>query len=189
MESISHDAAVNEVRQGNADAYGTIVEMFDSDVRMVLAAILPDRALVEDAAQETFVTAYFKLDEYEIGTDMRAWLKAIARNTARNMRNHWLRKQRVKKAYRAEIVDKLREAVDQRAASLDGDLSRALQDCMAYLKESALSVVRMHYQGGKTCAEIAAACKRTTASVKMTLYRARIALGRCLEDKGFMSHG
>src|SRR5690606_7860831 len=51
--------------------------------------ILGAQAIVadaEDVAQETFVRAYLKLEQFEDGRPLRPWLLAIAANLARNRR-------------------------------------------------------------------------------------------------------
>ena len=43
-------------------------------------AYLHDRALAEDAVQETFLKAYRKLDQFRGNAGMKTWLSAIAIN-------------------------------------------------------------------------------------------------------------
>jgi RNA polymerase sigma-70 factor, ECF subfamily len=78
--------AIGAVLAGDREAYRQIITACEAKVRIVLAAILPVQDMVDDIAQEVFVTAYGKLRDYEPGSDFVAWLKAIARNLALNER-------------------------------------------------------------------------------------------------------
>jgi RNA polymerase sigma-70 factor (ECF subfamily) len=54
-----------------------------ASVYRVAVSILRDPDEAQDAAQETFITAMTKLDQYRVGTNFRAWLYTIAVNTCR----------------------------------------------------------------------------------------------------------
>ena len=87
------DAAIIRSRSGDRDAYRQVIEGVEAAVRIVVAAIVPDRAQVDDVAQEVFITAWGKLDDYHAGSDPVRWFKAIARNLALNARRGWLRQE------------------------------------------------------------------------------------------------
>ncbi len=64
-----------------------------ADLRRLASNILQDPNEAEDAAQETLITAVRKLDNYQPGTNFKAWLYTIAVNICRG----YLRKRRVRK--------------------------------------------------------------------------------------------
>ena len=69
-------------------ARGDFARLFDEatpTLRLVAAAEV-GRLHADDAVQQAAVTALASLDRYEPGTDFRAWMAAITRNAARNMR-------------------------------------------------------------------------------------------------------
>ena len=63
---------VSQVLSGNKDAYRLIVSEYGLLVRGFLAARVYHLADAEDLAQDTFVKAYEKLEDYELGTNFRA---------------------------------------------------------------------------------------------------------------------
>ena len=73
------------VRNGDREAFRPLLVEYQARLRLLLRAILYDHTQVDDVAQETFVTAYLRLDTYD---DTRAefyvWLKGIARHLAAN---------------------------------------------------------------------------------------------------------
>jgi RNA polymerase sigma factor (sigma-70 family) len=186
----SADAAVRDVLAGQRERYRVIVEQLEASVRVVVGAILPDGGAVDDVVHEVFFTAFLKLREYQPGTDLRAWVNAIARNLALNERRRWL-KRRGESAAGAEVA--IEEAagpfIDQLTALVDGETIRHLRDCVGRLGEAARRVVERHYFDGIPGVEIARAERRKESWVHLVLYRARAAIAACLEARGVRGHG
>lgn len=124
------DLLVEAVLAGDLEAYREVIGLGEAKVRVVLAAILPDRERVEDIAQEVFVTAYGKLKDYRPGTDFLAWLTMIARNLALNERRRWLRYHDFKEQFRAELETALDPIILEAGERFSGDLFEALRDCL-----------------------------------------------------------
>jgi RNA polymerase sigma-70 factor (ECF subfamily) len=184
------DAAVEAVRRGDRNRYRHVVEACEAPVRVVVAAILPDGAPVDDVVHEAFLTGFLKLGDYTAGTDFVAWMKQIARNTAHNERRRFTRHQQMKRRARGAIEELVAPAVDElMAADRGGEALAALRDCVAALGEPARGLVQRHYFEGAAYADLARAAGRTAAWVRLVLFRARLALGRCLAYKGALADG
>ncbi|MFT5122813.1 MAG: RNA polymerase sigma-70 factor (ECF subfamily), partial [Verrucomicrobiales bacterium] len=84
MESLEQQ--IQACLNGDVDAFAAVVDAHESDVRAVIASMCPDAGLVQDLVQEVFLIVYRKLDTYQSGTNLRAWIKTIARNVAQNER-------------------------------------------------------------------------------------------------------
>lgn len=178
------DSLVERVRQGEKEAYREIVRACEAPVRVVLAAILPDGEAVQDVAQEVFVTAYAKLDEYNLGTDFLAWMKTFARQIALNERKRYLRKLAFERKYRAHIETVTEPQQEQIEHHLGGEVLSALGQCIDGLAAATKDVVKSHYLSDKPCGEIARRFERPESWVRLVLFRARAELGECLKRKG-----
>src|SRR5262245_7398815 len=75
---------VRQVRGGMRGAFRDIVERHERLVFGVAYAIVGDRALAEDVAQDAFIAAWRELDRLDDGERLSSWLAGIARNLARN---------------------------------------------------------------------------------------------------------
>jgi RNA polymerase sigma factor (sigma-70 family) len=73
-------------RRGDTAAFGVIVERYQRAVHAVSYSGTRDRALSDDIAQETFVTAWRGLAGLRDNDRLPAWLCGIARNLARAAR-------------------------------------------------------------------------------------------------------
>lgn len=182
----AYDALVTTVLDGDLMAYRQIVERCEAKVRVILAAMLPDRESVEDLAQEVFVTAYAKLGDYRSGTDFEAWIKAIARNLALNERRRWLRYEGLKQKFQAEMETALDPLVTDATERFEGGVIEALRDCLGQLRHPARRITEDFYFRGHTTEVIARSLSRPAGWVRLALFRARAALANCLHLKRVM---
>jgi len=60
------------------------VREHQSRLRAFIRALGADEVWVDDLAQEAFIVAYRRLDEFEPGTDFGKWLRSIARYLVAN---------------------------------------------------------------------------------------------------------
>jgi RNA polymerase sigma-70 factor (ECF subfamily) len=119
-----------------------------------------DRA--EEAAQETFVRAYFKMDKLKKPESFFPWLLGIADNVA-------------KEQQRAEQIRRKRESVRAFCEETpEPELSQdyALEAAIAGLPEAYREVILLRYYGGLSCSGIAGQLDTPLGTVTKTLSRA-----------------
>ena len=73
------DDAIRRVRKGKIASFEIIMRRFERPLRAWLAVLSPPGVDVDEVAQQAFVAAYSRLDEYELGTSFSAWFFTIAR--------------------------------------------------------------------------------------------------------------
>jgi len=188
MKAVDVEEAVREVRQGRVEAYRQVIALTESKVRLVLLSILPDRAAVDDGAQEVYVLAYQKLAEYVAGTHFDSWVKEIARNWALRERRDWLRRQAATRRYRVDLEQELEKSLVEASRRTGAEALDAVRDCVGQLEGSARSLLEEHYWQGTPCEAIAKARGRSTEWVWVVLHRARALVVQCLKLKGVL-HG
>jgi RNA polymerase sigma-70 factor (ECF subfamily) len=177
------DPLIAAVLAGDREAYREVILRCEAKVRVILAAILPDKESVDDLAQEVFVTAYGKLRDYRPGSDFVAWLKAITRNLALNERRRWLRHQGFKQKFQAEMETALDPFITSTAERFEGNVLEALRDCLAQLHEPARRITEDFYFHGQSTDHIARRLNRERGWVRLALFRARSGLAACLQLK------
>ena len=91
----TEEKLLEAARAGNKQAFGLIVEKYQSLICAVTYNATGDIGLSEDIAQETFLTAWRKLRELGDATKLRAWLCGIARNISRDMMRRMKSKNRL----------------------------------------------------------------------------------------------
>ncbi|HEX7900165.1 MAG TPA: sigma-70 family RNA polymerase sigma factor [Planctomycetota bacterium] len=148
-----------------------------------LFAFTGDAGLAEDLAQEAFLIAYRKRDEFRPGEPFGAWLRGIARNLA-------LRQREARAGARVIFdTDSAWSAFDRRAAELeqahvdprfDALRKSALRRCLARLTDRVRRLLEGRYRRGLSAPELARRERIAEGSVPVILHRARAALGDCV---------
>ncbi|WML50254.1 RNA polymerase sigma factor SigW [Neobacillus sp. PS3-34] len=79
MEAIVKNR-IKQVKKGDQNAFGEIVELFKDRVYHVCYRMLGNRHEAEDAAQEAFIRAYININSFNQDLKFSTWLFRIATN-------------------------------------------------------------------------------------------------------------
>ncbi len=130
---------------GHPDDFRHLVRRYQPVLLAHLAGKLGRRDSAEEAAQETFVRAYFKMTTLKKPESFFPWLLAIADNVAKEQqRNERVRRKR-------ESVRAFCEETPQPELSEDC----GLEAVVAGLPEAYRTVVLLRYYGSQSCKQIA----------------------------------
>jgi len=178
------DQAITRVRAGDREAFRDVIASCESHLRMIVAAILPQVGAVDDVVQKTLVVAFFRLEQYELGTSFMAWVTTIARYQALNERRRWLAERSFKDRLRVDQkLDQTLHHGDEVTVFAREGLGDQLGICLAGLRQQVADIVRAHYLEEQRIEDIAAKYGRSTDWVHLVLHRARKALKTCLMSK------
>ena len=134
-----------------------------------------DRA--EEAAQETFVRAYFKMDRLKKPESFLSWLLGIADNVAKEQQ----RQEQVRRK-RASVRVFCEEAPQPELSEDYG-----LEAVVAGLPEAYRTVILLRYYGGCSCKQIAEQLDMPLGTVTVTLSRAYALLRDALQQRAEMN--
>src|SRR5262245_17278414 len=84
MPDTSDRALVLLVRGGDPEAFGDLVQRYQSSVYNVCYRLLDDAASAEDQAQEAFIRAYQRLDQFDADRPFGPWVRRVAANLCLN---------------------------------------------------------------------------------------------------------
>ena len=145
-----------------------LVDAYQFSLRRMCCAILRDRALAEDAVQETFLKAYKTLDTFRKESSEKTWLMRIAINTCRDFRRSaWFR-----------YLDRRITPEDLPLAATPAEEdSIALTAAIMRLPQKLQEVTLLHYYQDMTTREIADALQISQSSVSSRLVRAFLERG------------
>lgn len=158
-------------------------EHIDS-VRAFLLSSLRDGVAVEDLVQETFLVAWRILDRYDRQLPFGPWVRGIA---AKLVLNHRRKLGRSRLHFCDEdllgrIEHGFREFAQRPGDTFDEQLD-ALRGCLTRLSGPRREAIRLHYEHGLHCKEIAERLQIGFEAVKKHLQRGRAQLHRCLAAK------
>lgn len=179
-----HEAAecdlVSEARRGAWAAFAELVRRHEAAVRACLAVRLEQPHEAEDLAQEAFVTAFRKLQEFDTERPFGPWIRSIAFNL---LRNHWRKFRAVGIGGDEELAALVEQRIAIRPASSEGAELAALRDCLEQLDGPARALVDRRYADEASVREIAAEQGRKYSAVTMQLHRLREVLAACVQGK------
>ena len=149
---------------GQPDAYGQLVRRYEGPLLAYLAGRLGGLDQAEDAAQESFVRAFFSLRRLKAAESFFAWLLGIAGRVAKEQR-------RARRRYRAAVA-----AVPPRVVPTALERDDALEQALAELPENYARVVALRYFAGLSCSEVARQLDVPLGTVTKQLSRAHALL-------------
>jgi len=180
-------AQIEAAQQGDTSAFNELVLMYQDRVYSLVFRILQDPASADDITQDTFITAFRKLHQFQ-GGNFQAWLLRIATNACYDE----LRRQKRRPTESIDADDYDAEA-DLRLSSVAdnpenytqrAELQSAIEDCLHLLSAEHRLVVMMADVEDYSYEEIAETAKISLGTVKSRISRARLRLRDCLRGKG-----
>jgi RNA polymerase sigma-70 factor, ECF subfamily len=172
---------IDRARNGDLDAFETIVRARMDAVYRLTSAILGDEADARDAAQETFVLAWRELSRLREPEKFEAWLQRVAVNAAR-MTLRARGRRRVREIPSSQVV----AAQATRSPAEDGSEADAarLDAALRLLPVEQRAMLVLHHLDDRPLAELATILDIPIGTAKSRLFAARRALEIALRADG-----
>jgi RNA polymerase sigma-70 factor, ECF subfamily len=162
-------SAVRAVLDGDRRAFGTLVDRHLPAVVGVVSRIVCNRADAEDLAQDTFVRAFQRLDQYGQAHSFRNWLLKIATNLALN---HLQARRRERNRY-PRIAEDRPECVEPIEDGPELPSPREWQHWLSKLDEPQRAAIVLFHFHELSYAEVAEALDVPINTVRTHLHRGR----------------
>ena len=172
-------AWVDAARTGDKRAFGNLVQAYERPIFNLTYRMLGNAEEAEDAAQETFLRAYSRLNQYDPAMKFSTWLFSIANH-------HCIDRLRKRRATLISIDDNpvlenLASALPHPDnAAVGAEQARELHALVARLDPDYRTPLVLRYWEELSYEEIAGALNLTVAAVKSRLFRARQKLRQLL---------
>jgi RNA polymerase sigma-70 factor (ECF subfamily) len=162
---------IQQCLDGRPDEFRHLIRRYQSAVLAHLASKLRNKTAAEDAAQETFVRAYFSLSDLKKHESFPAWLFGIANNIA---------KEQLRDKNQFTDLDTLAEPA---AKEQNPENDFELQQAFAKLPDSYREVILLRFYANQSCQQIAANLNMPLGTVTKMLSRAYDQLRGLLEKQ------
>jgi len=166
---------IDRARNGDPDAFETIVRARMDAVYRLTSAILGDEGDARDAAQETFVAAWRQLPRLRDPEKFEAWLQRVAVNASR-MTLRARGRRRIREIPSSAVQAATSRAVGGGGTSPDRDDAAILDAALATLSVDQRAILVLHHLEGRPLAELAAIFDIPLGTAKSRLFAARRAL-------------
>ena len=167
----SDNYIIEQCLDGRPDEFRHLIRRYQIAISTYLTSKLANKSNVEDAAQETFVRAYFGLKDLKKRESFSSWLLGIANRVA---------KEQLRNKIQLVDTDYLSEQQNPKQAdSNDFELQRAF----AQLPDSYREVILLRFYANQSCQQISVNLNMPLGTVTKTLSRAYSELRRLLEKQ------
>lgn len=179
---------IQQARRGELEAFNELVRRYQDRIYTITYRIMGSPDLAADAAQDTFIAAYRKLNTYR-GGSFRGWLSRIATNTCYDLLRYHNRRPAtgfddLPDADRDDGPALPSDAETPEQAAQRAELAAALQACISQLTADNRVIVVMCDVEGYSYQEIADQVGVALGTVKSRLSRARRSLRDCMRAFG-----
>lgn len=174
-----HDLVVRSLR-GEAEAYGELVERYQTSVFNVCYRMMGNRQEAEDMSQEALIRGYERLATFDPERPFGPWIRRVAAN-------YCLNRLAVRRPITLPLEDELEapggssaRQVEHAADSLDR--ARRIRDALMRLTPQYRAVVELRHFQELSYNEIGQALDISLPQVKSHLFRARRLIGEMLKQ-------
>jgi RNA polymerase sigma-70 factor (ECF subfamily) len=177
------DDAIRRVRKGNTAAFEVVVRQFERPLRAWLAVQTPPGIDVDEVAQMSFVAAFTRLGDYELGTNFAAWLFTIARFRLKTEVSRLRRVADYHVRYAPDLLQRELQQRDSEPPQLQETRLEHLQTCLGGLGADLYRFIKWRYVEEIPLEEMADRSGRSVAAVKKQLWKLRRKLHACVEAR------
>ena len=164
----------------NDSEFVTLLTSHQPALRYYVASLMPGSPEAPDVAQQANSTIWKKREEFELGTNFKAWIFSIARYEVLNFRKRKARDARL--VFSDEMEDIIASELPQQADDFE-ERQGALNGCLQQLKPAQRDLILHRYFKRTPLKDYAEEVGRSAAGLKVTLHRLRATLAHCIESK------
>lgn len=172
MSHQSDQYYINQVLEGQVNAFSVLVERYQNLVYTIVYRIVKNKEQAEEVAQDSFIKAYKSLEKYRGDAKFSTWLYTIAYRKSLDA---------IKRNKRM-ITSELIEDISEGEMELVGDALNYLQakerkkiilDSIMRLPDDEATIITLYYFEEKSVKEIVEITGLTADNIKIKLYRSR----------------
>jgi len=172
---------VSKIKNGDLKSFSELIQLYQSKIFVFLVVRLNNRHEAEDMTQEVFLTAYKKINSFDLNMAVLPWLRGIALNI---LRNYW----RKKKAHSAGGQEELQILIDKNIHENSQEdkepyMIELMMSCLSEADEGSQELINMRYKQEKPISELTKLLKINHSTLTMRLHRIRDELKKCINRK------
>jgi len=166
---------IRQFIDGDSSAFQILVKRHKEKVRNIVYVTMNNSALVDDIAQEVFITVYKNLKYFRFESQFTTWLYRITVNRCKD----YLRKMNVRKIF--SPLEEGTEVTEYTTPAENNDVSRIVMDAISKLPAKLRMPLVLKDIEGFSYQEIAETLKCEMGTVKSRIFRGRERLKEILQ--------
>jgi len=175
---VTDEEVVKKIQSGNEEEFGKIIEKYQGRLFGYIKNLTNQNNMeVEDLVEETLISAYENLNEFETNKKFSSWIYRIAHNKAID----FFKKKKLKISQIEEHEELIGEN-DKLLEEMDNEEKERVNAAVESLELKYKEVVLLYYFEEKSYEEISDILHISTSSVGVLLFRAKEKLKKILKN-------
>jgi len=172
---------IHREQEDRTKVFDGLVHEHQAGLRAFIRALGAADIWVDDLAQETFLTAYRRWDDFDPQADFGRWLRGIARNLVANERRKTARQSRLLPHALADLL--LEHAPEDSGGQSFDELAPALRQCVEQLPPCSRELLTRRYAESQNASVLAQVFQTTAEAIRQQLVRIRTVVKECIQRK------
>jgi RNA polymerase sigma-70 factor (ECF subfamily) len=161
------------------EEFVALVTQYQTRVYLFILSLLPTHADADEVLQETNLLLWRRFNEFQPGSDFRAWAFQVA---FRKVQEFIARRGRDRLRFNQEFMDLVAADAMQTPDDMDARHA-ALIHCLSLLSDKDRELIQSRYQVEATTATVAQQAGRSIDAIYKAVARIRRTLHTCIERK------
>lgn len=182
MAFINDQHYINQVIEGNTNAFSVLVNQYKDLVFTLSYKMLKNKEEAEEVSQDTFIKVFNSLNKFKGESKFSTWIYKITYNTCLD---------RLKKSKKENSVFYLEDFNEQQIKVIESiienidekERNQKIQECLQLLPSEEAFLLTLYYFDDQSIEEIAKIIDCNSNNVKIKLFRSRKKLASILKKQ------
>jgi RNA polymerase sigma-70 factor (ECF subfamily) len=169
-----------EDNEDHTEVFLQLLSEHERDIRVYVIAMIGKVSDAEEILQETRLAMWKNFEQFELGTNFKAWGRKVAYHRILAFRTN-----RSREARRAELSERFYENLNEAVEEVveEGPKEKKLTECMQKLHKEHRQIIQLRYMEEKSVEEVAEAMRRTLTATYRVISRIRESLRKCINEE------
>lgn len=184
LTNLEVDKIIKDIVNGDKNKFRIIIQEYELMLRSFLATKLYQQQEIDDIAQETFITAFKKIEAFDTNKSILSWLFGIAHN---HMRNHFKTSKRRNNAmenFRDYVFTHIEKDLINSAENYQQDKISNLLLCIGKLPEKLQTIIQTGLKGLQLDS-LQSELAMNRNSIYQARFRANAMLRKCMNSTDY----
>lgn len=155
---------IASILRGNSQAFGILMNRYTKLCFSIAYRVCQDAEQAQDIVQDSFISAYENLKDFNQESKFSTWLYRITLNKALAFK---------KKHKFFETADELEVKSEENDVEIQMENEKKIQEALSLLNDKERIIIDLYYYQEQSIREISIICQVTEANVKVIMHRAR----------------